>query len=346
MTRHPSPNIVRVVVGVDFSDPSLHAVRWAARHFAPRAELILVHVLQLPSDPLSFGDRPAQRERVIETARAGAAIRLRELTDTVATGLVSSQIRVGTPDEEIVRVAEEFEADLIVVGRREGRAGVGGWVGSTAQRVLRRSSVPVLLARDHSAVDSGRVVSRLLVAVDDSDMTAAVLEWGQHLTDRFSGETTVLHVLDISHSPSIATPLGGPVWAHLYIPRHGPPATDGHVGYAERWLAGRLRGVAGSERMIPSVVARPSRHADVIIAEAEICRADLVVLGSRGAGAVSRLLFGSVADRVLLGASCSVLVVTGSATPRDARASKTQAQQATSHRAEKVPREGSWLPRL
>jgi nucleotide-binding universal stress UspA family protein len=312
MTRHPRPRIERVVVGVDFSDPSLHAARWAARHFAPGAELLLVHVIHLPPDPLSIGGHSSQRERALETARAAAEIRLRELSDSIAARLIPPEIRVGTPDEEIVRVAGEYDADLVVIGRRGGRAGVRGWMGTTAQRVVRRSTVPVLVAREQTGGDTNGVVSRVLIAVDDSDVATTVLEWGQHLTEQLSAGATVLHALDTSHCPSVAAPRGASAGVGIYVPRHGPPAADGHAGYAARWLAGRVREVAGSERMTPCVVARPSSHAEVIIAEAEIRRAELIVLGSVGAGAVFRSRLGSVADRVLLCASCAVLVVPGS----------------------------------
>ncbi|HEY9480241.1 MAG TPA: universal stress protein, partial [Gemmatimonadaceae bacterium] len=41
----------RVLVGIDFSAPSLAAARWVAEHFAPRAELVLIHVIPEPRTP-------------------------------------------------------------------------------------------------------------------------------------------------------------------------------------------------------------------------------------------------------------------------------------------------------
>jgi nucleotide-binding universal stress UspA family protein len=310
MTHQSDLHIERVVVGIDFSEPSLRAARWVAQHFARGAELILVHVVYVPHATPSFTDRSAQRERLIETARAGAQVKLRQLGDSIATGLVWLEVRVGKPSEEIVRVATEYNADLVVVGQPEGRPGVWGCVGTTAQRVLRRSSVPVLVAREPSTTTSEDVNRQLLVAVDDSAMTTAVLDWGRYVTGRLSGEATVLHALENTHYSSIATPEGAPPWADLYTPRYGPPTVVTDIRDTERWLSERVRAVEGGDRMRPIVVGRLSSPAEVILTEAGLRNTELIVIGSRGAGAVPRLLFGSVAERVLLGASCSVLVVT------------------------------------
>jgi nucleotide-binding universal stress UspA family protein len=312
MTRQSDPDLERVVVGIDFSEPSLRAARWVAQRFAPGAQLILVHVVHLPPARLSLADRSTRRERLIETARAGAELRLRQLSDSIATGLVWIEVRVGQPSGEIVRVAEEYGADLIVVGRPEGREGGRGGVDTTAQRVLRRSKVPVLLARERTSAKLNVSDPQLLVAVDDSDMTTAVLAWGRSLAERLSVHATVLHALDGTHYSSVATPADPLAWAELYSPRYGPPSVVTEVRDAERWLSERVRAIDDGGRMTPVVIGRLTPPADVILAEAEQRDAELIVLGSRGAGTVSRLLFGSVAESVLLGASCPVLVVTSS----------------------------------
>ena len=51
-----------VVVGMDFSETSIVAARWAAEHFAPNADITLVHVVALPDRP-AFADGAAARDR-------------------------------------------------------------------------------------------------------------------------------------------------------------------------------------------------------------------------------------------------------------------------------------------
>lgn len=306
MTPHADPEIERVVVAIDFSEPSLQAARWVAHDFAPGAELILVHAIHLPPARLSFTDRPEERRRLVETTRMGAEVRLRQLSESIATGLVWLEVRVGEPSEEIVRVATEYDADLVVVGPPEGRPGIRG---TTVQRVLRRSTVPVLLARPRRSAKLNGQRPQLLAAVDDSTVTSAVLEWGRYLAQRLSVHATVVHALDGTHYSSVAGRAESVGWPDVYTPRYGPPSVITDIRAAERWLTERVRALDGGTEMTPVVTGRLSSPADVILEEADARDAELIVLGSRGAGAVPRLLFGSVAEQVLLGASCPVLVV-------------------------------------
>ena len=306
-SRRRSGEPDRVVVAVDFSAPSMAAATWVTQHVARGAEVVLVHVLHAPSMPGFLAGRypPAQRERLIEAARAGAFARLRELSDSMATGPVWPEVRVGKPDEEIVRVAEEYGAGLVVVGRPATRAGVLGRIGTTAQRVLRRSPVPVLLAAGMPT----RAPTRLLVAVDDSDMTGPVLDWGFALSDRFAAETTVMHVVSVPLFPAASVAAVGLGPTGVESPRRGPAEDERAVHDAEHWLAERLQASSKGGRITSAVVSGYVRPADAILAEAARRGAELIVVGSSGAGAVPRLLFGSVAEGALRGASCPVLVI-------------------------------------
>jgi nucleotide-binding universal stress UspA family protein len=87
-----------------------------------------------------------------------------------------------------------------------------------------------------------------------------------------------------------------------------PPTPVTGIRDAERWLSQRVRAADAGARMTRVVVGRLSAPAEIILSEAELRDVELIVLGCRGAGAVPRVLFGSVAERVLLGASCPVLV--------------------------------------
>jgi nucleotide-binding universal stress UspA family protein len=66
---------------------------------------------------------------------------------------VEPLVAMGTPHVEIVRLAEEQGADLIVIATH-GRGFISHAIlGSTAERVLRRSPCPVLVVRDPAAGD-------------------------------------------------------------------------------------------------------------------------------------------------------------------------------------------------
>jgi len=61
------------------------------------------------------------------------------------------------------------------------------------------------------------------------------------------------------------------------------------------------------------------RAAEVLLSRAAAVEAEVIVLGSRGRSGLRRLLLGGVAERVVRGASCSVLVARHASLPRDAQ---------------------------
>lgn len=61
----------------------------------------------------------------------------------------TTEVVVGVPFKEIIRCAQEIKADLIVIGTHGQTALEHAMVGSTAERVVRRSEVPVLTVRDY-----------------------------------------------------------------------------------------------------------------------------------------------------------------------------------------------------
>jgi nucleotide-binding universal stress UspA family protein len=136
----------RILCAVDFSEASLEALSEAAA-LARDAEgtLTVIHVVEplpdyvpaVPGIPLTDYDR-----RVPEPVRT----RLQEVTLEAARGLraVREIATAGRPHEEILRAAAEDGAALIVIGV-EGRGVVDiAFFGSTANRVLRGASCPVL----------------------------------------------------------------------------------------------------------------------------------------------------------------------------------------------------------
>ncbi|MET0595949.1 MAG: universal stress protein [Polyangiaceae bacterium] len=148
-----------ILVPHDFSPCSDRALDYAvdvAR--VHRAGLTLLHVCALPDD-LSDDTvvEPPEEGRALgiaEYATRGALRRLETIAEprrreqqlTVATKAVT-----GACADEILRVAQEIEADLIVVGTH-GRTGLSHLLrGSVVEEIVRRASIPVLTIRFHSS---------------------------------------------------------------------------------------------------------------------------------------------------------------------------------------------------
>jgi nucleotide-binding universal stress UspA family protein len=141
----------RIVVPTDFSSCSEEAWAMAQRLAgALGSELVLVHVLV--EAPL-WGEGPFSMDRVrevFEAARKWAGERLAEWAGQArGKGLtVRLTLRTGAPHEEIVALATDERADLVVIGTH-GRGGVNrALLGSVADRVVRLAPCPVLTVRE------------------------------------------------------------------------------------------------------------------------------------------------------------------------------------------------------
>ncbi|HKZ05572.1 MAG TPA: universal stress protein [Methylomirabilota bacterium] len=140
----------RILVAVDFSPASEKA--WAhARRLAAQSggELVLAHVV--PDAPRFVGG-PLTRARLAEVRAALRRWAEQRLEQCVAAARAEGRrvrvaVRVGVPYEEIVALARDERADLLVIGTR-GRSGAPRTLlGSVAERVVRLAPCPVLSVR-------------------------------------------------------------------------------------------------------------------------------------------------------------------------------------------------------
>jgi universal stress protein A len=148
--------ITKIFCPTDFSEPSYKALQAAndlAVHF--QAELILIHVLH----PLLIYPSAMVVPGIMETATDEGLLRedmakkslAMTLNEKVAGSLKSRSILgKGNPADEIVRLASEEKADLIVIGTH----GFTGWrhliLGSVAEKVVRYAHCPVLTIPAHN----------------------------------------------------------------------------------------------------------------------------------------------------------------------------------------------------
>lgn len=291
----------RVVVGVDFSAESVAAVRWAARELAADAELVLVHAVDVPEAPHFLRGRFPPRETLAGTAHQGADRQLRELSASLGVQRIWLEVRDGRADDVVGAVAAEYGADLVVTGAHGTRSGVLKRLGSTAERVARAAPAPVMLAREPLPVKP----STVLVAMDDAGLTPGLQQWTAFLATRFDAAVTGFHVVSESVLGTLvslaAIVTGSP---EPEIPSLGVGALeDAHV-----WMQELVQ--HGFDRTRTRGEVAYGDPADEIVAAATRLSARVVVMGRHRAGGVRQTLLGSVADRVLRAAPCSVLVVT------------------------------------
>lgn len=145
----PALKVKRILVPMDFSNLSKDALPWAtfmAEQF--KAEVVLLHVVEkFPIDYLlgreltSHATVPLMKQAEADLKRAAT-----DLTKSIGIK-ISAAVREGKPHEEICEAAKALEVDLIVL-TTHGYTGLKHvWLGSTAERVVRHASCPVLVVR-------------------------------------------------------------------------------------------------------------------------------------------------------------------------------------------------------
>lgn len=144
--QSPSPArtvILAAIDGVERTDDVLRSALLHARTL-PGAELHLLHVIEPLPDPVNGNVTVATQ--LLEAARA----LMDETTESARqsfSGRICSHVATGRPWREIVQLAMNLQADLIVVGSHNKR-GLERWLlGSVSEQVVRKASCEVLVAR-------------------------------------------------------------------------------------------------------------------------------------------------------------------------------------------------------
>jgi nucleotide-binding universal stress UspA family protein len=201
----------------------------------------------------------------------------------------------------VLRVASEFDADLIVVGSHRDRPGFWNRFGSTAERILGDSRTPVLVV--HGAPRS--VPRRLLAAVDDSETGTRVIAQAEALVHRFGAAGSVLHALPRQPIHWVLPP------AELIVHDQYLIDENEYIRKTHEWLSERI-----TDGLRPTVLVGDA--AEAILAEATRTGADFLVVGRERKSKTRRFLLGGVTSVILRAANAPVLVIPSPDGPEEA----------------------------
>jgi universal stress protein A len=140
-------NYQHILVAVDFSDENSRLMEKALEiAHGQQAQISLIHVVEYTS-AMYTGDVPLPEDLNMDQRMAEQATdKLATLADEYGIQKTGRRVEIGVPKREIVRVAEEIGADLIVIGSH-GRHGLQLLLGSTANGVLHLAKCDVLAVR-------------------------------------------------------------------------------------------------------------------------------------------------------------------------------------------------------
>lgn len=275
---------MRVLTANDLTPGSVNALRRAVAIASETgAELRIVHVLPISAREDVHGVAQGVARDRLETE-------LRDITGKEPDGEFGPTIRIchGAPAEVILRQAERYGADLIVLGAHGEPRLRDAIFGTTAGHVARQAAQPVLVAQN----DSGRPYRKVMIAVD-SEAADQVLEVA--LSFASPDEVHIVHAFG-----SVLEALAG--------------ATDllDDVRTDQDVIAANLRQkAAGSSRQPCRIhmIVEEGAPMDVIMRAWTKVEPDLVVMGTHGRIGIAHLLHGSVAETALLGCPSDMLIM-------------------------------------
>jgi nucleotide-binding universal stress UspA family protein len=299
----------RILVGIDGSEPAVAALRWAAAEAARhRAELevVVAYHWRVPGTSLRSGE---EVQRAADEAAGDLAAAACGIAQEVAPDLtVRCTALLGDPVPVLLRSARD--ADLLVLGHR-GREGFAGLLlGSVGLRMAAHSPGPVVVVRGRADHAAGPVV----VGLDGSPASEAAAQLAfteAAVRDDALVAVTAYPGLGRSWLIPSADPAGGePGGQPGAEPGGGDSGGDGARG-VERELTERLTGQLAAWRdkypavPVREIVVRGGAAGTLV----QLSRgAGLVVVGSRGHGALHGMLLGSVGLQLLHHADCPVLI--------------------------------------
>jgi nucleotide-binding universal stress UspA family protein len=285
--------IEKIAVLTDFSKTAEMALRYAATFARTyRATLMLAHAY-LPPYFAYAAPEAALTYQALDDIRQSLQARMISETEAMyLKGLkCDTLLREGSPTD----LMEDLKgADLIVVGT-SGETGLSkAALGSVAETIFRSSATPVMTVGPHCRSSGAQeaIVARVLYATDFSPGAEIALPYAVSVALEHDAQLILLHVAR---------------------------GKDAHYTYkraAEREKASKIL-----NQLVPAstglkydakyIVGRGAPH-EVIVEEATEHRADLIVMGARGAGAFASAVShfgGGTAYKVAVNADCPVLTI-------------------------------------
>lgn len=308
---------MRVLVGVDGSSNSFAAVEFVGRLLSPeRDELVLLFA----TPAIAFDDErldPAIEQRARSALSRTVLDAALERLPAAWQKRAAQREVAGSASAELLEAIDAEKADLVAVGFRGTSGIIEEFVlGSVSRAIVHSAKVPALVVKSQAASgepakQSPGPVTRhihVLAACEDlqfAERGATVLKQLTWPPETRGWAMTVVRPMFITDLPD---------WIKLERnPDVAAMASAWEIEHQQNLQT--ARGTLETFRaMLPEcftseeLIVAEGRPAEEILVQVREKAIDLVVMGSRGSGALKRLLLGSTSEQVLREAPCSVLI--------------------------------------
>ena len=298
-------NILVPLDGSPFGEHALPIAFAIARRAGGNVHLVRVHEpLGAMVPVMAGGDSGPELEQWHRRLAEGESSYLRGLTEHAGRDLrVSARLLHGIVLDALEVDAQRTPAELVVM-TTHGRGGIArAWLGSVADGIVRRLNVPVLLVRpgmEPPQPCDDPCFHRIVVPLDGSRLAESVLEPAIDFARLMDARLTLLQVLP------------PPYFFDTNEAAHGAPHSTGYARMREEagaYLARVTGELAGRGVQATAQVLVDPRPAHAIGRYAQESHGEMIALATHGRGGATRLLLGSVADKVVRTAPVPVLVL-------------------------------------
>ncbi|WP_254278913.1 universal stress protein [Haloarcula marina] len=286
-----------ILVPTDGSDHAVAAAEYAAslaEVFDATLHLLTVVDVSAAAGPFSAG---GVDDEYLDRLEREAESAIDALEPAVAgVDAVRSAVVRGTPSDAVLGYTDENDVDLVVMGTH-GRRGLSRYVlGSVAERVVRRSAVPVLTIRAEGAGQSVTACEDILVPTDGSGEATAAVAHAVAIAARVGATVHAVSVVDLG---DVAT------GAEMGVPPGLVQQLEENAEAAAAAVAEAAADV-GVDAVTRVDVGHP---ANTLLEYVEDNEVDLVAMGTHGRTGLDRVLLGSTAERLVRRAPVPVLTV-------------------------------------
>ncbi len=214
---------------------------------------------------------------------------------------VKTVIVDGDPAEAVVEYTDKEGIDLLIM-MSHGGSGIMPWaMGSTANKIIQRCQIPLLMIRASQAVAKRRpvqVYKKILLPLDGSVFGEAALEMTKNIAQVLKSEVILLFVIEtVQHIHTI----GGPDH-FVYTEQQIELMKKGAKEYLEK-----IREQFGDNN--GKVILRTGDPAQEIIKLSEEEKVSVVAMSSHGKSGITRWVMGSISNKVLHGGNTPILLV-------------------------------------
>lgn len=250
------------------------------------------------------------RARIEEEAQSGAESYLDKLVHRLPyKDIAKSVVITGKPAETIVDFATEHKMNMIIMATH-GRSGISRWTrGSVAEKVLHSAKIPIWMIKASNAkksfVKKGQKI-KMMVTLDGSKIAEGAVKYAAALAEQFGTDCAEITLFRVSElfSPPFIYPPEMPISIEEYLEYEKKRTSEICSSYLEK-----IEKKLSKDNLDVKTAIDEGVPADIIVDYAEKNEIDLIVMSTHGRTGFSHWALGSIAEKVLKGAPCTVFLV-------------------------------------